>query len=74
MACSFSASLDPSRRVGRLSSQARYSSCRAINVAIAPPHVAAVDAGLAVFGLHALGCRFERGGDDRSEASDDRLR
>jgi hypothetical protein len=35
MACSLSARLDPSRLVGRLSSQARYSSCRAINVATA---------------------------------------
>lgn len=35
MACSFSASRDPSRLVGRLSSQARYSSCKATNVATA---------------------------------------
>jgi len=35
MACSFSASVDPSRLAGRLSSQARYSSCRSISVATA---------------------------------------
>jgi hypothetical protein len=35
MSCSFSASREPSRLAGRLSSQARYSSCKAINVATA---------------------------------------
>jgi hypothetical protein len=35
MACSFSASLDPSRLVGRVSSQTRYWSCRSINAATA---------------------------------------
>jgi hypothetical protein len=35
MACSFSAGRDASRLAGRLSSQARYSSCRAINLATA---------------------------------------
>lgn len=38
MTCSFSASREPSRLAGRLSSQARYSSCKAINVATAAAH------------------------------------
>ena len=38
IACSFSASLDPSRLGGRLSSQARYSSCSLTSAATATAH------------------------------------
>jgi hypothetical protein len=59
MACSFSASLDPSRLAGRLSSQARYSSCKVINVATAAAQRCGRDGG--ALGRWQLVLAAERG-------------
>ena len=57
MACSFSASLEPSRLAGRLSSQARYSSCSAVNVATAAAQRCGRGRGAAPAALVAAGAR-----------------